>query len=79
MSRLAVLLSLGVIRRNPIDSQAARALYERYPGHDGQLVLVDRSRVTFGRRVFAAVPRVIAEAPFRLLGALIAQGEAGRS
>ncbi|MDP9611075.1 hypothetical protein JOF35_003352 [Streptomyces demainii] len=67
LSRLAVIVSLGVIRRVPIGSDAGRALYARYPGHEGQLILLETRRVTFGRRVFAAVPRVIVTAPFRLL------------
>jgi hypothetical protein len=77
MSRLAVVLSLGVIRRQPIDSAAAKALYARYPEHDGQLVLADGDRVTFGRRVFAEVPRVIVAAPFQLAGAVAAAAKAG--
>lgn len=72
MSLLAVLFSLGLIRRNPIDSAEAKALYARYPEHEGQLVLLEANRVTFGRRVFAAVPRVVLAAPFWLPGVLAA-------
>lgn len=68
MSRLAAAFSLGLIRRSPIDSAEAKALYARHPEHEGQLVLLESNRVTFGRRVFAAVPRVVMTAPFWLLG-----------
>ncbi|MEM6793143.1 MAG: hypothetical protein AAF725_04140 [Acidobacteriota bacterium] len=67
MSKLAVILSLGVIRRVPIDSQEAAALYRNYPDKEGQLMLQEGTRVTFQRRVFAAVPRVILTAGPRLL------------
>jgi len=59
MSRLACLLSLGVIRRRPLDSREAEELYRRFPEHAGQLVLIDLDRVTFGRMVFAAVPGAV--------------------
>ncbi len=67
MSRLAVALSLGTIRRVAINSQEADALYRRYPGREGQLVLIEGQRVTFQRRVFAAVPRLILTTAPRLL------------
>lgn len=66
MSRFVVLFSLGVVQRTPIDSTEAKELYRRYPEHEGQLVLVEHGRVTFGRRVFLAVPRVILTAPLYL-------------
>ena len=64
MSRLAVIFTAGLVRRVPIDSAEARELYRRFPEHEGQLVLMEPHRVTFGRRVFLAAPRVIVSAPF---------------
>jgi hypothetical protein len=72
MSKLAVALSLGTIRRVPLGSDEARDLYARYPEHDGQLVLIERHHTTFGRLVFAAVPRVIITTWVRLIQHLIA-------
>ena len=59
MSRLAVRLSLGSIRRVPLDSADARALYEAYPHARGQIVLLYRHHMSFGRPVFAALPLVV--------------------
>ena len=67
MSKMAVILSLGVIRRVPIDSREAAALYRHHPDNEGQLMLREGTRVTFQRRVFAAVPRIILTAGPRLL------------
>jgi hypothetical protein len=59
MSRLAVILSLGVIRRVPLDSAEAKELYRKFPEHEGQLVLIGVGRPVFGRMVFAALPRTV--------------------
>ncbi|MGB7922610.1 MAG: hypothetical protein WCF57_05140 [Pyrinomonadaceae bacterium] len=59
MSRLAVILSFGIIRRTPVSSAEAKALYQQYPEHDGQLILTYPHGVAFGRMVFAAVPLVV--------------------
>ncbi|MEO1087725.1 MAG: hypothetical protein AAFY88_26120 [Acidobacteriota bacterium] len=72
MSKLAVVLSLGVIRRVPIDSEEAAVIYRDHPGRDGQLMLREGRRVTFQRRVFAAVPRIIVTAGPRLVGRRLA-------
>lgn len=75
MSKLAVVLSCGTIRRIAISSIEARALYAIYPQHAGQLLLIEGSRLTAGRLVFAAVPATIVRAvfrlPFRFLGGLL--------
>lgn len=76
MSRLVVVFSLGLVERAPIDSDEAAALYRRHPGHEGQLVLLERRRVTFGRRVFLAVPRIVLTAPIILTGQAV-QGRRG--
>lgn len=76
MSALVVLLSLGLVTRVPIDSDEARELYRRYPHQEGQLVLLERRRVTFGRRVFLAVPRVLLTSPV-VLARLALRGRAG--
>jgi hypothetical protein len=57
MSRIAVILALGLIRRSPLDAQEAKALYALHPGHEGQLLLADGRRVWFQRMVYAALPR----------------------
>lgn len=59
MSALAQALALYQLRRVPVTGEEARALYDRYPGRHGQLVLVSGSRVWFQRQVFAAVPFVV--------------------
>ena len=69
-SRLAVLFSFGLIRRVPINSAEAKMLYRKYPAHEGQLVLIENQRITFGLKVFLAVPRVIASTPLYLLTSL---------
>lgn len=66
MSRLVVVFSLGLVRRTPIDSDEAAELYRKHPGHEGQLVLLVGRRVTFGRRVFLSVPRIVLTAPIVL-------------
>ena len=67
MSRLVVMLSLGVVRRVAVDGEEARQIHERYPDSRGQILLIDRGRVTFGRRVFAALPLAVLSAPARAL------------
>jgi hypothetical protein len=62
MSRLAVIMSLGTIRRVPISGEEAKALYKAYPAYEGQLVLIRGRHITFGRMVFAQVPWCIAGA-----------------
>ena len=62
MSKLATILSLGAIKRVSIMGKEAKAIYEKYPEHSGQLVLINGERVTFGRLVFAEVPRCIINA-----------------
>lgn len=60
LSKLVVVLSAGTIRRVGITDAEAEELYAKYPEQRGRLVLIDGDRVTFGRRVFLAVPSVIA-------------------
>lgn len=59
MSATAVLLSLGHVRRVAVTGDEARALYDRYPAHRGQLVLEDGDRAWFQRQVFLALPLVV--------------------
>jgi predicted DCC family thiol-disulfide oxidoreductase YuxK len=59
MSRAAVRLSLGSIVRVPLQSDAARRFYDRYPQERGQIVLLYRDHMSFGRPVFASLPRVV--------------------
>ena len=62
MSKLAVILSLGTIRRVPIQGTEAATFYKNYPAHEGQLVLIQGHHITFGRKVFAGVPKCIVTA-----------------
>jgi hypothetical protein len=71
MSKLATIMSLGTIKRVSILGDEADALYEKYPDHRGQLVLIEGKRVTFGRLVFAAVPRCIVMAWFNLIRSIL--------
>ncbi|MGH1386567.1 hypothetical protein [Kordia sp.] len=67
MSKLATILSLGTIKRISIYGEEAETLYQQYPDHRGQLVLKVGKKVTFGRSVFAEVPRCIVMAWFNLI------------
>lgn len=69
MSRLAGVLSLGVVRRVPVEGAEAEALYDRYPDHRGELVLRDGDDTWFQRRVFLAIPLVISRTWMRVIGA----------
>jgi hypothetical protein len=62
MSYLAVLLSLGTMRRVGITGGEADQIYERHPEQRGRLVLVLGDRLVFGRRVFLAVPVAVVRA-----------------
>ncbi len=70
MSLLVVVFSIGHVRRVPLTTTEAQALYDRFPGHRGQLVLEDSGRVWFQRRVFLAVPVVVARTWMRAARAL---------
>ena len=59
MSRAAVRLSLGSIVCVPLQSDAARRFYDRYPQARGQIVLLYQDHMSFGRPVFASLPRVV--------------------
>ena len=71
MSRLAVRLSLGSIRRVPLESADAQTLYEAYPQARGQIVLLYRQYMSFGRPVFAALPLVVLAHWFNVLRDLL--------
>lgn len=87
MSRLVVLGSAGLVVRVPLDGARAKAVYRAYPEHDGELVLLQPSGPSFGRRVFAMLPIAVAAALVRgvaaivrgMRGALTTRGVAGAS
>lgn len=56
LSRLAVALSANSIQRVPIGGEESLELYRSYPERNGQLMLLESHRVTFGGWVFAALP-----------------------
>lgn len=59
LSRLAVVLSLGTIRRVAGETPQAAALRARHAARRGELLLTDGARAWTGPAVFAAVPRAI--------------------
>lgn len=59
LSRVAVALSLGHVRRVPLASEEAAVLYHDYPQHRGQLMLRDGDEVRFGLAVLRALPRAV--------------------
>ncbi len=71
MSKLAVMLALGSIKRVPIEGDEANSIYEKYREHQGQLILVKGNRVTFGRLVFAEIPRTIIIVWWHLIRAVL--------
>ena len=67
LSRLAVFLSFGAIRRVALESSEAAALHETHPEWRGQLLMLDGDAVHLGARVFGAVPLTILTVFFDLL------------
>ncbi len=72
MSRLAVLLSLGLIRRAPLAALDSTRLYEKFPQARGQIVLLYQRRVAYGRPVFASLPGVVLAHAWSLLRHVLA-------
>lgn len=70
LSRLAVVLSLGAVRRVPLDAAQARDFYAQHPALEGMPVLVHGGRVAAGPAVFLALPRVVAARAWQRLRAL---------
>lgn len=67
LSRLAVILSLGAIRRVPLGSAEAAALHGEHPEWRGQLLMLDRDGVRIGPQVFRAVPLAVLSVYWNLL------------
>ena len=65
LSRLAVVLSLGAIRRLASEMPEAAALRARHASRRGELLLTNGARAWTGPAVFAAVPRAILAALLR--------------
>jgi predicted DCC family thiol-disulfide oxidoreductase YuxK len=62
LSAVVVALSLGTLSRMPLEREEVEQFYLRdHPEARGDPVLVERDRFTYGRRVFFAVPRLIAQ------------------
>jgi hypothetical protein len=59
MSKLAVILSFGTIKRIPISGKEAEAIYQNFPGERNKLMLQVGHDFIFGRTVFVHVPRCI--------------------
>jgi predicted DCC family thiol-disulfide oxidoreductase YuxK len=54
LARLATTVAFGAMRRVPLDSGAARQLYERLPQTRGKLALIEADRVWIGVEVVPA-------------------------
>jgi hypothetical protein len=67
LSRLVVILAAGAIRRVPLDSVEAAALYRERPEWRGELLMTGGGRVWTGTAVFQAVPRAVLAAWWSLL------------
>lgn len=65
LSRLLVGLSLGTLRRIPVDSDEARELYDLHGQERGKLAVLHRGRFTTGGRIVPALGIAIAEACLR--------------
>ncbi len=59
ISNLVVLISLGTIRRVPLDSSEARKVYALFPEHEGEPVLINEQQAIFGWQIFIALPVMI--------------------
>ena len=59
LSWVAVILSLGVLRRIPISSDQAQILYEAHPESRGKLLLVLDHHVITGSQVIWRFPTVL--------------------
>lgn len=59
LSRVALVLSVGHIRRVPLDSAEADIIYAEYPDKRGQLMLRHGARVWFGLDVLRAIPAAV--------------------
>lgn len=71
MSKLVVLFSLGSIKRIPLNTHQAKIIYRQHTEYEGQLMLQNGKRITFGRSVFAMVPWCIVTTWWRLLTSYI--------
>jgi hypothetical protein len=59
MSKLVVYFSFGLIQRVSVSSQYAESLYQMFPQHRGQMILIDKQNITAGRMVFAVLPMTV--------------------
>ena len=79
LSRVALVLSLGHIRRVPLDSAEAEVIYAEFPDKRGQLMLRHGARVWFGLDVLRAIPMAVVRTWLRALHAMFtSQGEVAR-
>src|SRR4051812_20610176 len=74
LSRVALVLSLGHIRRVPLDSAEAEAIYAGYPDKRGQLMLRHGARLWFGLDVLRAIPMAVVRTWLRALRATLSIG-----
>ena len=74
LSRVALVLSLGHIRRVPLDSSEAEVIYAQYPARRGQLMLRHGERVWFGLDVLRAIPMAVLRTWVRAVRATLSLG-----
>lgn len=67
LSRVAVALSLGLVRRMPLSSEQAEQIYASHPQHRGQLMLRDGTEVYFGLRVLRRLPHAVVRTAIRAI------------
>jgi hypothetical protein len=70
LSWVALLLSLGHVRRVPMSSAEAAAFYAQYPHQRGRLVLIHGPQSWFGANALKAIPWVVLKTWARALAAL---------
>jgi predicted DCC family thiol-disulfide oxidoreductase YuxK len=71
LSRVALVLSLGHVRRVPIRSEEAEAFYASYPEQRGRLVLRHGADVWFGLDVLKAIPGAVLRTWGRALASIV--------
>lgn len=59
LSKLAVFLSGGTLRRASLNSQEARALHRIHPEWRGQLLMIENGRISLGSEVFYRLPSLL--------------------
>ena len=62
LSAVLVRMSIGMLRRVPIEGSGSAAFYDQHPEGRGYPALIDEERITTGPAVFMAVPLFVLRA-----------------